>query len=78
MKTYYKELLEALEIESRIHNLTHEESNLLYSLADYNVLKTISDWKFDNGENNEKYIFSLNEILGEIEKEINEYIDKSV
>ena len=77
MKMYYKELLEALETENRLGNMTPEESALLYLLADYNVLKTISDGQFDNGKNNEKCIFLLNEILGEIEKKTNDCIDKA-
>ena len=77
MKMYYKELLEALEIENRLGNMTHEESALLYLLADYNVLKTISDGQVNNGKNNAKCIFLLNKILGEIEKKTDEYINRA-
>jgi len=77
MNSYYKKLLEALEAENRLCNLTHEESALLYLLADYNVLKTISDGQFDNGKNNEKCIFLLNKLLGKIEKKTDEYINRA-
>jgi len=77
MKMYYKKLLEALEIENRLGNMTPEESALLYALADYNVLKIISDGQFDNGKNNEKCIFLLNKVFDQIEKTTNDYIDNA-
>ena len=76
MNSYYKELLEALELGNKSGNIAHEESAFLCLLADYNALKIISDMKSFNGENNEKCIFLLNEIADEISKQINDYIDR--
>jgi len=59
MNSYYKKLLEALKVKEWLGNMTSEESALLYALADYNVLITVSDEYLDNGKDNTKCTFFI-------------------